>query len=371
MTDSDVRRARNRLHPHDRAGLIGALLFPLALLGLWLAGLGPWDQSACRTVTSTNSRALHLDIESTEGRVTLFGAVASEADKKALAAAAEAQYGAANVIDRITVDASVPALAWADRAGDLMAGFKSVEPPARYSIHDDEITITGVAPDESAMVTHGRAAGAVLGPNARVANYMTVRKPPPPPVEVERNPEPSPPAAEPEPEPVAETPAEPPPPPAAPELVDGLMKRTLPSGAVIEIAPDGLETKVIGIIEDSSKPVDKNLWLDFDRLYFDFGSANLSAKSAAQIHTMTEILKAWPNTAIKIGGYTDNVGDPDFNFKLSSQRAERVAKEIIAKGVASSRIEFEGYGEQHPAADNATEEGRAKNRRTAVSVRRK
>ncbi len=86
---------------------------------------------------------------------------------------------------------------------------------------------------------------------------------------------------------------------------------------------------------------------------------------------MTEILRAYPDSAIKIGGYTDNVGDPAFNMKLSASRAETVKKELVAQGIAAERLESEGYGEQYPAADNATDAGRAKNRRTAVSVRKK
>jgi outer membrane protein OmpA-like peptidoglycan-associated protein len=160
-------------------------------------------------------------------------------------------------------------------------------------------------------------------------------------------------------------------PPAAPVLVNGLMKHTLPNGVVIDVAPDGVERKCIAFIEDKSKPVDKNLWFDFDRLYFQTGSATLTAESKAQVQAMVEVLRAYPASAIKIGGYTDNVGDPDFNLKLSDARAERVMKEFIALGIAPDRLEWEGYGEQHPQADNATEEGRAKNRRTAVSVRRK
>ena len=69
---------------------------------------------------------------------------------------------------------------------------------------------------------------------------------------------------------------------------------------------------------------------------------------------------------LKIGGYTDNSGDAAANLRLSQARAETVMNELVTMGVARSRIEAEGYGDQHPIADNATQEGRARNRRVAL-----
>ena len=121
----------------------------------------------------------------------------------------------------------------------------------------------------------------------------------------------------------------------------------------------------------ATRGVDKALWFDFDRLQYKTGSSSLTAESKAQLDTLVAILRAYPNVTVKIGGYTDNVGDPDANLKLSAARAEKVASEIVGLGIAADRVEYEGYGEQHPIADNATAEGRSKNRRTALSVRRK
>jgi outer membrane protein OmpA-like peptidoglycan-associated protein len=86
---------------------------------------------------------------------------------------------------------------------------------------------------------------------------------------------------------------------------------------------------------------------------------------------MVEILKAYPTVHLKIGGYTDNVGDPAANFKLSDERAKSVRNEMIKMGVEPSRLLAEGYGEQYPVASNDTEEGRAQNRRIAVRVTKK
>jgi OmpA-OmpF porin, OOP family len=69
---------------------------------------------------------------------------------------------------------------------------------------------------------------------------------------------------------------------------------------------------------------------------------------------------------LKIGGYTDNSGDATANVRLSQARADAVSHELVGMGVGAARLEAEGYGSQHPVADNATEEGRARNRRVAL-----
>ena len=72
--------------------------------------------------------------------------------------------------------------------------------------------------------------------------------------------------------------------------------------------------------------------------------------------------------AIKLGGYTDNTGDPQANLRLSQQRADAVMADLVKLGVDAGRMKAEGYGQEHPVADNSTEEGRAKNRRIDIRV---
>ena len=110
------------------------------------------------------------------------------------------------------------------------------------------------------------------------------------------------------------------------------------------------------------------LWLAFDRLVFETGSATLEPQSQEQLTNIVEILKAFPAVKVKIGGYTDNVGDPAANMKLSQDRAINVMNELIKGGIAADRLEAEGYGDQHPVGDNSTPEGRAMNRRIALRV---
>ena len=133
----------------------------------------------------------------------------------------------------------------------------------------------------------------------------------------------------------------------------------------------GIESKLIAFIDDPNRPVNDTLWFNFDRLLFATNAATLEPSSQEQLRNIAEILKAYPKVNVKIGGFTDNTGDPAFNQSLSQQRAEHVQQELITLGTSPNRVDAEGYGERHPVADNLTEEGRAQNRRFAVHVTKK
>lgn len=148
-------------------------------------------------------------------------------------------------------------------------------------------------------------------------------------------------------------------------------KRKLPNGVELDIPKLGIENKLIDFIEDASKPVDKTTWFDFDRLLFDTAKATLQPASQAQLADIANIFKAYPKVKAKVGGYTDNVGDKAMNQKLSEERATNVRAELVKLGVEADRLTAEGYGEEHPIADNTTEEGRQKNRRISMRVTEK
>jgi OmpA-OmpF porin, OOP family len=145
-------------------------------------------------------------------------------------------------------------------------------------------------------------------------------------------------------------------------------KTKLPDGTELNIPEYGVENKLIAYLNDSSKPVDKDTWFDFDRLLFDTNSATLQPASQDQLTDIAAILKAYPNVKIKIGGYTDNTGDKAANLKLSQDRANNVMAELQKQGISADRLEAQGYGEDHPVADNNTDEGRQKNRRISMRV---
>jgi K(+)-stimulated pyrophosphate-energized sodium pump len=123
-------------------------------------------------------------------------------------------------------------------------------------------------------------------------------------------------------------------------------------------------------MDPAARP-DRTTWFDFDRLLFDTGSPSLRPESQEQLNNIAAILQAYPNVRLKVGGYTDNVGGTERNLKLSQDRATSVVVELVNKGVSPNRLSAEGYGEQHPMADNSTEEGRARNRRVSMRVTEK
>jgi outer membrane protein OmpA-like peptidoglycan-associated protein len=156
---------------------------------------------------------------------------------------------------------------------------------------------------------------------------------------------------------------------AAPDL-GRFVPRTLANGSLILIPERGVETRLLGFITSSQAP-DKTTWFDFDRLLFDTGSATLQPQSDDQLRAIATILKAYPNAHVKIGGYTDNVGSPAENLRLSEERAANVRAQLVGLGIQPDRLEAEGYGETHPVADNSTDTGRAMNRRISMLVTEK
>lgn len=144
--------------------------------------------------------------------------------------------------------------------------------------------------------------------------------------------------------------------------------RTLSTGVQIKGSGEGVEKRLVEHLE-SGKGADKDTWYDFDRVTFETGSAKLDhANSGAQLTNLVEVMKAYPDLRLKIGGYTDSTGNEEANQRLSQQRAEAVVADLVRKGVIATRLEAEGYGSKHPVASNATEEGRARNRRMALRV---
>jgi OOP family OmpA-OmpF porin len=151
----------------------------------------------------------------------------------------------------------------------------------------------------------------------------------------------------------------------------GTFKHTLPSSYQLSAPANGIEKQVVLFVEDTGKPVDPPTWFNFDRLLFETGSARLKPESTEQLRNVAEILKAYPKVKVKIGGYTDNTGDPDANLKLSQDRATSVMNQLVILGIAADRLSAEGYGQQYPVADNATDAGRQQNRRIAMRVTEK
>lgn len=151
------------------------------------------------------------------------------------------------------------------------------------------------------------------------------------------------------------------------------IKVTLPDGKVLDAYKGGIEDQLVNFLKDPNTKGGKDQWFDFDNLNFKTGSAELTEESQSQVQNLVAILHAFPKTKVKIGGYTDRVGDSVANMKLSQERAESVLRALQAGNVRPVQLMgAEGYGSMFAKAPaDAPNEERKLDRRISVGVREK
>jgi outer membrane protein OmpA-like peptidoglycan-associated protein len=142
----------------------------------------------------------------------------------------------------------------------------------------------------------------------------------------------------------------PPPPPAPPPRFSAAQVTALRDLGFVEVA-EGWELNLAG------------------KVLFSFNEQNLDAGSARAVATIADTLLKADLTRLRIEGHTDNVGEAEYNRRLSMRRAEMVARDLAARGLPMAHMEIRGQGMNLPIADNATEAGRAQNRRVTILVR--
>lgn len=104
-------------------------------------------------------------------------------------------------------------------------------------------------------------------------------------------------------------------------------------------------------------------------IVFPTNSFELNRTARLTINAFAEFLELNPEVRVEIQGHTDNVGNDADNLRLSKNRAQVVYDYLIERGIKSSRMTHNGFGPNKPIADNNTEQGRAKNRRTVFVIR--
>ena len=115
--------------------------------------------------------------------------------------------------------------------------------------------------------------------------------------------------------------------------------------------------------------LDPNTWFTIENLHFQSGSSDLKPGSETQLANLAEILNAYPNVRVKVGGYTDDTGNPDSNMKLSNLRAQTAKLKLLEMGISGDRVEAEGYGPLFLVCEaNDTDECKAQNRRIDVRL---
>jgi flagellar motor protein MotB len=124
-------------------------------------------------------------------------------------------------------------------------------------------------------------------------------------------------------------------------------------------------------------PVIKDIGLDtvtvgssmaMRNIFYDTDKYELKPESFPELDRLVILLEQNPALRIEIGGHTDDVGEEDYNMELSSKRAASVYDYLINTGISPDRLTYKGYGESEPESTNLTEDGRALNRRTEITI---
>ncbi|WP_062058388.1 OmpA family protein [Aquimarina longa] len=103
-------------------------------------------------------------------------------------------------------------------------------------------------------------------------------------------------------------------------------------------------------------------------VYFDTNKSNINSKSKTNLNKLARIFKEYPDTNIIVEGHTDSSGNDAYNMTLSQKRANAVSAYLVSQGISKNRLTIYAHGETLPKYDNATPEGRAKNRRVELGI---
>lgn len=103
-------------------------------------------------------------------------------------------------------------------------------------------------------------------------------------------------------------------------------------------------------------------------IYFDFDKAVLKDEGKAELDKLVETLNTSKEYNLVIGGHTCNIGDENYNMKLSEKRAQAVVKYLLSKGVNNAYVGSNNYGEEKPAVENSSMKNRKMNRRAEFEV---
>ncbi|MDW8418213.1 MAG: OmpA family protein [Chitinophagales bacterium] len=166
------------------------------------------------------------------------------------------------------------------------------------------------------------------------------------------------------------------------DKVNGQFLATLPSGKNfgIQVVKDGylFHSEHISLEKATAgAPFEVNIGLRrikvgerlvLNNVFFDSDRHNLKPESEAELDNVLKLLQQNTTLQVEIGGHTDNTGSESYNRELSEKRARSVYEYLLRKGIDAKRMTYKGYASSSPVADNNTEEGKAKNRRTELII---
>lgn len=303
--------------------LLAALLVPLLLallVTLVGGGAGSGEGSAAgsadggATDTSTGQPASPspqaapvgdpISVTTTDGRRTVTATVPDDASRQALLEGVRANSEGVRVVDDITVDEAADAPP-VTGVGTVLAAGRGIT-DLGMTVDRATLQLTGQAPDQATGTATVFAAG---------QSYPGVR------------------------------------------LVDRLQ---LPGGAAAAAGP----------LSEQCRQVSEQVTtaLQARPVTFDLYGATVDAASRAHLLDLGEMLAGCEFSGIEVAGHSDSTGPAEPNMRLSQQRAESVRGVLIEAGVPAGVVTARGYGSTQPVADDATEQGRAANRRVEITA---
>lgn len=108
--------------------------------------------------------------------------------------------------------------------------------------------------------------------------------------------------------------------------------------------------------------------INLEGVTFAFNSAEITSDDRGTLNEAVSILERYPDVRVEIAGHTDSVGNAAYNQNLSERRAMSVVEFLVNRGIDRERMIARGYGQAEPIADNATDAGRAMNRRVELRI---
>jgi OOP family OmpA-OmpF porin len=141
--------------------------------------------------------------------------------------------------------------------------------------------------------------------------------------------------------------------------------RPIPAPEPVVMQPE--VQPVAPVVQPAPQPVSEKVSFAAEAL-FDFDRAVVKPEGKAGLDDLMSKLQGMDTEVMIAVGHTDSVGSDAYNQKLSLRRADAVKAYLVSKGLDQARLYTEGKGETQPIADNATAEGRAKNRRVVIEV---
>ncbi|HEX2921659.1 MAG TPA: OmpA family protein [Bacteroidales bacterium] len=142
------------------------------------------------------------------------------------------------------------------------------------------------------------------------------------------------------------------------------------TGALIGRKMDKQAEEIKNTVPDAKvERVGEGIVVEFNsNILFAVNKSDLSTDAKANLDKLVTILNTYPDTNIEIQGHTDNTGADAYNQTLSEKRASAVSSYLVSKAIVAQRVTTKGFGETMPEYDNATEDGRAQNRRVEFLI---